>query len=138
VCSVPQGSVIGPVKYVDYTEDIADIPRQHGLHNHMYVDDIQLYVEVAVADVHSALNMLRYCISDVKYLISPYLKDVLLTVSSSSGCSGLRSATKAQYVKARLRTVLGESAFSFAVPKAQCMSTDTTQLNSTQPNWQLG
>jgi len=48
----------------------------------------------------------------------PYLKDVLLPVSSSSGHSGLRSATTAQYVKSRLRTVFSESAFSFAGPKS--------------------
>jgi len=48
----------------------------------------------------------------------PYLKDVLHPVSSSSGRSGLRSATTAQYVKARLRTVFGERAFSFAGPKS--------------------
>jgi len=52
MCSVPQGSVLGPVGYVAYTEDIADIPRQHGLNNQIYAADIQLYVEVAVADVH--------------------------------------------------------------------------------------
>jgi len=66
VCSVPQGSVLGPVEYVTYTEDIVDIPRQHGLDNHMYADDIQLHVEVAVADVHSALNRLSDCVSDIK------------------------------------------------------------------------
>jgi len=49
---------------------------------------------------------------------SPYLKDVLLSVSSSSGHSGLRSATTAQYEKPRLRTVFGERAFSFAGPKS--------------------
>ena len=60
MCSVPQlGSVLGPVEYVAYTEDIVDIPRQHGLNNHMYADDIQLYVEVAVAEIHSAFNRLR-------------------------------------------------------------------------------
>jgi len=47
-----------------------------------------------------------------------YLKDVLHPVSSSSGRSGLRSATTAQYVKPRLRTVFGERAFSFAGPKS--------------------
>jgi len=35
----------------------------------------------------------------------PYLKDVLLPVSSSFGRAGLRSATTAQYVKPKLRTV---------------------------------
>jgi hypothetical protein len=65
-CSVPQGSVLGPVEYIAYTEDIVSIPRQHGLNNHMYADDIQLYVEVTVAEVHSALNRLRDCTSDIK------------------------------------------------------------------------
>jgi len=35
VCSVPRGSVLGPVENVAYTEDIGDIPHQHGLNNHM-------------------------------------------------------------------------------------------------------
>ena len=48
----------------------------------------------------------------------PYLTDVLRPVSSSSGRSGLRSATSAQYVKPRLRTVFGERAFSFAGSKS--------------------
>jgi len=48
----------------------------------------------------------------------PYLRDVLHPVSSSSGRSGLRSATTAQYVKPRLRTVFGERSFSFAGPKS--------------------
>ena len=48
----------------------------------------------------------------------PYLGDILHPVSSSSGRSGLRSATTAQYVKPKLRTVFGERAFSFAGPKS--------------------
>jgi len=43
----------------------------------------------------------------------PYLKDVLLTVSSLSDRSCLRSATMAQYVKPRLRTVFGAHVFFF-------------------------
>jgi len=63
VCSVPQSPVLGPVEYVAYTEDIADIPRRHVRNNHMYGDDIQVYVEVVVADVHSALNRLGDCVT---------------------------------------------------------------------------
>jgi len=37
-----------------------------GVNNHKYPDDIQLYVEVAVADVHSALDRLRDCVSYIK------------------------------------------------------------------------
>jgi len=65
-CSVPQGSVIGPVEYIAYTEDIVDIPRRHRLRHHMYADDTQLYVETVVSNVHSALHQLRNCLSDVK------------------------------------------------------------------------
>jgi len=65
-CSVPQGSVIGPVEYIAYTEDIVDIPRRHRLRHHMYADDTQLYVETVVSNVHSALHQLRNCVSDVK------------------------------------------------------------------------
>jgi len=50
--------------------------------------------------------------------VPPYLKDVLLPVSSSSGRSGLQSTITAQHVKRRLRTVFGERAFSFAGPKS--------------------
>ena len=32
----------------------------------MYADDLQLYVEVTVAEVHSALNQLRDCTLDIK------------------------------------------------------------------------
>jgi len=47
-----------------------------------------------------------------------YLGDVLRLVSSSSGRSCLKSATTAQWVKPKLRTVFGERAFLFAGPKA--------------------
>ena len=45
VCSVPQGSVLGPVEYVAHTEDIVDIPRQHGLNNHMYADLLLKFIQ---------------------------------------------------------------------------------------------
>ena len=48
----------------------------------------------------------------------PYLADILHPVSSSSGRSGLQSATTAQYVEPKLRTVFGERAFLFAGQKA--------------------
>jgi len=30
-CSVPQGSVLSPVEFVAYTEDIADLTERHGV-----------------------------------------------------------------------------------------------------------
>jgi len=57
---------------------------------------------------------IRYKLRLLMYLDTgrcpPDLKN-LLPASSSSGRSGWRSATTAQYVKPRLRTVFGERAF---------------------------
>ena len=42
ICSVPQGSVIGPKKFVAYTEDIAEEIDTFSINHHLYADDTQL------------------------------------------------------------------------------------------------
>jgi len=37
--SVPRCSVLGPVKFITYTEDIAELFHRHELHYHIYADD---------------------------------------------------------------------------------------------------
>ena len=39
---IPQGSVLGPQKFSQYTEDIADLITNHRLSYHLYADDTQL------------------------------------------------------------------------------------------------
>jgi len=41
-CSVPQGSVLGPLGFVAYTDDITDTIEQHDFSPHLYADDTQL------------------------------------------------------------------------------------------------
>ena len=56
--SVPQRSVLGPLEFVAYTEDVVEIMHQYQLDHHIYADDIQLYAYSTLKDVHSMLLQL--------------------------------------------------------------------------------
>ena len=44
-CSVPQGSVFGPVEFIAYTEDVTTVFSKHRVRHHLYADDKQAYVD---------------------------------------------------------------------------------------------
>jgi len=62
-CSVPQGSVLGPIKFIAYTADVSEVIAQHGVSYHLFADDEQLYTAVSRDEIQVARQRLTSCIS---------------------------------------------------------------------------
>jgi len=63
--SVSQGSVLGPLEFVAYTEDVVEIMHQYQLRHYIYDDDMQMHAHPTHKDVHGMQLQLQHCIIDV-------------------------------------------------------------------------
>jgi len=61
-CSVPQGSVLGPVKFIAYTDEVSPLLTRHAVRHHLYADDKQVFTEVPPHDIARARSVLVPCI----------------------------------------------------------------------------
>ena len=67
VCGVPQGSALGPVKFIMYTEDLVsvinDVPP---IIAHFYADDTQLLMSSSLGGTAAVCRALEQCVHDVQ------------------------------------------------------------------------
>ena len=66
VCGVPQGSVLGPLKFCLYLLPLSAILTFHKIGYHVYADDTQIYVSFKCDDPLQALGKINVCISDIR------------------------------------------------------------------------
>ena len=60
---VPQGSVLGPVLFSLYTQELHEITEAHGISIHMFADDIQLYLQCDRNDLK--IDQMKDCLADI-------------------------------------------------------------------------
>ena len=61
-----QGSVLGPVLFVMYSKPLLSLIEHHTVSNQSFADDTQLYDSSSPSEIHSVVQNVEDCISDVK------------------------------------------------------------------------
>jgi len=60
--SVPQESVLSQCVFVQYAEDVNDIFQRHGVHHHLFADDMQAHCSGQLHDIPEIVSRLESCI----------------------------------------------------------------------------
>ena len=63
---VPQGSVLGPILFVQYTTPLADIIANHSVNPQLFADDTQLQKSAPLSEVTNLTKELNACTDDIE------------------------------------------------------------------------
>ena len=75
LCGVPQGSVLGPMKFCLHLLPLGAILSHYNIGYHIYADDTQFYISFKCKDPLESLTKLNMCISDIRvWMIKNKLK----------------------------------------------------------------
>jgi len=67
VCSVPQGSVLGPRLFVMYTANLTEVFKKHDVNIYAFADDTQLYRHCLWTETAATVARLERCLLDVSH-----------------------------------------------------------------------
>jgi len=74
ICSVPQGSVLGPRMFILCAANLEDVAAKHSVNIYGYADDTQLYLHGCRDDMTSTVHRLESCITDVGQWMSAKIR----------------------------------------------------------------
>lgn len=64
-CSLPQGSSLGPLKFILYASELHDLTGRYGVGMHGFADDTQLFRHLFLCDISSAKRDMLAAIADI-------------------------------------------------------------------------
>ena len=59
------GSVLGPKRFIEHTEDVNDLFHRHGLDHHLFADDMQDFTSGIPSDIPEIVTVVEECVSDI-------------------------------------------------------------------------